>query len=62
MTDNTMTKNKKKTNNDEQSTKQKTGDRATLSPLMSHERIDSSCSTSGTRGVTPDTIPVVSHE
>ena len=41
---------------------QKTGDRATRSPLMSHERIDSSCSTSDTRGVTPDTIPVKSHE
>ena len=56
------------TNNDLQNTTQKTKDRATRTPLktgcehMCPGRVSSSCSTSGTRGVTLDTNPVTSHD
>ena len=55
------------TNKGRHNTTQKTKDRATRTPLKTggklrcSERVDSSCSTSGTRGVTLVTSPVISH-
>ena len=61
-------KKDKRTNNDRQSTKQKTKDRATRTPQktegeLGHSgRVGSSCSTSDTRRVTVVTNPVISCE
>ena len=61
-------KKDKRTNNDRQSTKQKTKERATRTPqktegeLRRSGRVGSSCSTSDTRRVTVVTNPVISCE